>query len=84
MLILDKPYVSEFLQKTAEDMHIPVLDNGHIFELIQNRHLNLLKEDEFLNMAGTRNPLKLYCNSEKSIKQIDKLTIVSYIRTNNR
>ena len=55
MLILDKPYVSEFLQKTAEDMHIPVLDNGHIFELIQNRHLNLLKEDEFLNMAGTRN-----------------------------
>ncbi len=70
MLILDKPYVSEFLQKTAEDMQIPVLRNEHIFEIIQNRHLNLLKEDEFLNMAGTRNPLKLYCNSENSINWI--------------
>lgn len=70
MLILDKPYVSEFLKKTAEDMKIPVLDNGHIFDITQSKNLNLLAEDEFLGMTVTRNPLKLYCNSENSINWI--------------
>ncbi len=70
MLILDKPYVSEFLKKTAEDMKIPVLDHGHIFNITQSKNLNLLAEDEFLGMTGTRNPLKLYCNSENSINWI--------------
>ena len=31
MLILDKPYVSDFLEKTAEDMQIPILENEDIF-----------------------------------------------------
>ena len=72
MLILDEPYVSEFLQRTAEDMKIPVLKNDHIFNIIQNKNLNLLSEDEFLSIARTRNPLKLYCNSENSIHWITK------------
>ncbi len=70
MLILDKPYVSEFLKKTAEDMNIPVLDHGHIFDITENKKFNLLAEDEFLGLAGARNPLKLYCNSENSINWI--------------
>ena len=70
MLLLEEPYVSEFLQRTAEDLGIPVLDNGHIFDIIQNKNLNLLREDEFLRTAGTRKPLKLYCNSENSISWI--------------
>lgn len=76
MLILDKPYVSEFLKKTAEDMKIPLLDNGHIFDITQSKNLKLLSEDEFLGMTGTRNPLKLYCNSEKSSKTHSKVLVI--------
>jgi len=75
MLLLDKPYVSEFLQRTAEDMKIPVLKclkNHHIFDSIQNKDLNLLTEDEFLRIARTQKHLKLYCNSENSINWITK------------
>lgn len=75
MLILDKPYVSEFLQRTAEDMKIPVLKrlkNDQVFDSIQNKKLKLLSEDEFLRIARTQKRLKLYCNSENSINWITK------------
>ena len=70
MLILDDPYVSEFLQKTAEAMKIPILDNGNFFDNTQSNNLNILTEEEFLGMTRTQNPLKLYCNSENSINWI--------------
>ena len=70
MLILDKPYVSEILQRTAADENIPVLDNGHVLDLIQNNKVKLIKEDEFLSITKIQNPLKLYCNSENSINWI--------------
>ncbi len=83
MLILDKPYVSDFLRKTAEDMKIPVLDNGHIFDHTQSKNLNVLGEDEFLAVARKQNPLKIYCNSENSInwitKNLDQTKIPEYI-----
>lgn len=72
MLILDKPYVSKFLQETAEDMKIPIFDNGQILDTTQSKKLNLLTEDEFLSMSKNRNPLKLYSNSENSINWIVK------------
>jgi len=70
VLILDKPYVSDLLRKTAEVMKIPVLDNGHMLDAARNKNINLTAESEFLRLAGTRNPLKLYCNSENSINWI--------------
>ena len=72
MLILDKPYVSDFLQKTAVAMQIPILDNGEVLASADCKNLNLLAEEEFLSIASTRNPLKLYCNSENSINWITK------------
>jgi len=70
MLILDKPYVSDFLLRTVENMKIPVLDYGHTVDVKKKKRLMLLTEDEFLNMAKAQNPLKLYCNSENSINWI--------------
>ncbi|WP_324824615.1 ATP-grasp domain-containing protein [Sinanaerobacter sp. ZZT-01] len=72
MLILDKPYASDFLKKTAEDRKIPILDNGGICNLVQNQNLNLLSENDFFCMAKEQNPLKLYCNSENSINKISE------------
>lgn len=67
MLLLEKPYVSDFLEKTAIDLKIPVLKNGHIADITQSQNLYLLAEDEFLSMTEKQNPLKLYCNSENAI-----------------
>ncbi len=75
MLILDKPYVSEFLQNTAKARKIPVLkrmDHNPILDRLQSNELNLLSEEAFLDMAGAQAALKLYCNSENSINWITK------------
>lgn len=75
MLILDKPYVSEFLLNTARDRKIPVLkrtDHNPLLDQNRSKELNLRSEEEFLGVAGAQASLKLYCNSENSINWIIK------------
>ena len=70
MILLDEPYVSTFLQKTARDMGIPVLNCSNDRELISITDLKTVNENEFLNIAKTKSPLLLYCNSENSLQWI--------------
>jgi len=53
MILLDKPYVSAFLQRTARDMGIPVLNGFHDGELISITDLKTVNENEFLKIAQT-------------------------------
>jgi hypothetical protein len=71
MIILDKPYISEFLLNTLEKNHIPVIHNNGIDEYASGRNLNLLsREDAIAQFNGAGYPL-LYTNSENSISWIE-------------
>ena len=70
MIILDEPYVSTFLQKTACDMDIPVMNCSDDRELISLTALKTVNENEFMKIAKTQSPLLLYCNSENSFQWI--------------
>ncbi|MFA5973071.1 MAG: ATP-grasp domain-containing protein [Lentimicrobiaceae bacterium] len=71
MIILDKPYISDFLLNTLETNRIQVIHNDVIDELDSLRNLNLLSEQAAINQFnGSGNPL-LYTNSENSISWIE-------------
>ena len=71
MIILDKPYISDFLLKTLEFNQIPVIHNAVVDELASDRNLNFLSEEQAVTLYNsTDNPL-LYTNSENSISWIE-------------
>lgn len=70
MIILDKPYVSTFLQKTVRDLGIPVLNCSEDDDLISLNNLKISNEDDFRKIAKAQSPLLLYCNSENSLQWI--------------
>jgi hypothetical protein len=71
MIILDKPYISEFLLNTLEKNRIPVIRNNGVDEYTSGRNLNLIsREDAIAQFNGTGYPL-LYTNSENSIGWIE-------------
>ena len=71
MIILEKPYISEFLLKTLEINKIPVILNTVASEFAPDRILNLISEKEVVKLFnGTGYPL-LYTNSENAISWIE-------------
>jgi len=71
MIILDKPYISDFLLNTLETNRIPIIHNTIADELSAGRKLNLLSENEVISQfSGSGYPL-LYTNSENAISWIE-------------
>jgi len=71
MIILDKPYISDFLLTTLETNGIQVINTSAINEFASDRNLNLISEEESIKkFNGAGNPL-LYTNSENSISWIE-------------
>lgn len=72
MFILDKPYVSEFLEKTLEKNKFPVLNTAAVKELVSNTGINYIDEEKAVKkLRDYKNPV-LYTNSENSIEWISK------------
>jgi len=72
MLILDHPYVSEFLRDTAAELQIPVLKNEMSAGMNAKKKLKLLEEAEFIKFMKERGEYALYSNSENSIGWISE------------
>ncbi|WP_292376289.1 ATP-grasp domain-containing protein [Methanosarcina sp. UBA411] len=72
MMILDHPYVSEFLKNTAAELQIPVLKNEIAVGLKTEKRLNLLEEAEFIEFIKEKGECTLYLNSENSIGWISE------------
>jgi len=71
MILLEKPYISEFLLQTLEKGRIPVVKTQLADEIASGRNLNLLHVSEVVDrFNGSGNPL-LYTNSENSISWIE-------------
>lgn len=71
-MILDHPYVSEFLKNTAAELQIPVLKNEIAAGLKTEKRLNLLEEAEFIELIKEKGECTLYLNSENSIGWISE------------
>ena len=72
MIILDHPYVSEFLKNTAAELQIPVLKNEMAAGLKTEKGLRLLEEAEFIELIKEKGECSLYSNSENSIGWISE------------
>jgi hypothetical protein len=72
MIILDQPYVSEFLKDTAAELQIPVLKNEMAAEIYTKKGLKLLEEAEFIELIKEKGEFILYSNSENSIGWISE------------
>ncbi|KKG17926.1 hypothetical protein EO98_03460 [Methanosarcina sp. 2.H.T.1A.6] len=72
MIILDHPYVSEFLKDTAAEMQIPVLKNEMATEINAKKELRLLEEAEFIKLIKEKGECSLYSNSENSLGWISE------------
>ena len=91
MIILEKPYVSEFLQETVVRLQIPVLETTFSRNLKHAGEMNLVEGDSFFNALKTlKNPL-LYSNSENSVELLNRncpeLTVtknVNYFKDKSR
>ncbi|MCU4174769.1 ATP-grasp domain-containing protein [Carboxylicivirga sp. N1Y90] len=75
MIIIDKPYVSEFLIGTIKRNQFPVLENEFSRNYQSVLGSLLLAEDDFVNALHKTNSPRLYSNSENAIAWIaDKLS----------
>lgn len=70
MLILDKPYVSKFLENTILEMGLAVLKNESIKEFKLNHNIHFLEDEEFINEIEEEPETLIYSNSENSINWI--------------
>jgi len=72
MLILEKPYVSKFLEDTITQLGLPVLKNKATEEFKLNENINFVEEEEFVNKIKENEDYLIYCNSENPINWITK------------
>ncbi len=70
MIILDKPYVSKFLQETIRDFKIPVLKTEILQEIDLIENLVYIDKESALKKLKNDNYSPLYTNSENSINWI--------------
>ena len=70
MIILDKPYVSDFLIKTIMDNDIPVIKTKQMADLVFPDGFPWISEKKAIERFKTDNKLPLYTNSENSIDWI--------------
>ncbi len=72
MIILEKPYVSDLLAGTAEELGVPVLENAVSRRIAETRSINIVGGAEFIAlMKGNPRP-PLYSNSEDAIGWMEK------------
>ena len=72
MLIVDNPYISDFLIKTIKKNKLPVLKNDFSKTLTKSIGPNLITEADFIStVKKTENP-KIYTTSENAIGWISK------------
>jgi len=72
MIILDRPYISEFLLDTLEKNQFQVINNEAVAEFASGKHLLLLTPKEAVIQYNEGENSLLYTNSENSICWIEK------------
>src|SRR6056297_1196640 len=72
MILLDKPYVSKFLQNTILENGYPAFAGSSKQELNLDSRLKLMSSEEAKGMVNGKEVPRVYTNSENSIDWIEK------------
>lgn len=72
MILLDKPYISEFLLNTLEASRIPIIQTEVADTLAPGRNFNLVTTADAISQFNGNGYPMLYTNSENSICWIEK------------
>ncbi len=67
MILLDYPYVSEFLADTIKKNHFELISTGSARELLKDETLNWISEEEAARKLTERPETPLYSNSENAL-----------------
>ena len=72
MFLIDKPFVSDFLIKTIKDQNYQIVSTDEAKELISDRTLNWLSEEDAIRFIEKDPETSIYTNSENAISWIFK------------
>lgn len=72
MIILDKPYASDYLKETAEKFKFPVLENEYSRQINLGSNTLLLSNEEAKKHFENSPNARIYTNSENAIQWIAK------------
>lgn len=72
MLLIDKPFVSDFLLKTIKENKFPIIITEASKNMISDESLNWISEKEAIDRYKNAQDLLLYSNSENVISWIEK------------
>ncbi|MFN8258447.1 MAG: ATP-grasp domain-containing protein [Bacteroidales bacterium] len=72
MVILDMPYVSDFLKNTLSEFRIPVIDTGQLNQFKLNKDTVILPELNAIETLKKKPGTRIYTNSENAIGWIGK------------
>jgi len=72
MILIDKPFVSEFLVETIRENNFPVIATTEARDLLSNGSLNWITEEEAKRMVEKNPNGSIYTNSENSINWIEQ------------
>lgn len=72
MLLVDKPFISDFLKSTARDNHIPVVMTEAARKAGFRDGFNLITEQEAIDAAAETDQVLIYTNSENTIGWISE------------
>lgn len=71
MILLDKPYVSDFLLQTIQENHLEIVATPEAKKLVPSNSLNWISEKEAIIKLENEPNIKVYTNSENSIAWIE-------------
>ena len=71
MIIIDKPYVSKFLIKTIKQNNFPIIATETAKDIIRDKTLNWISEDNAIDLLKNNLHKKVYTNSENAIQWIE-------------
>ncbi len=72
MFLLDKPYISDFLIKTIKENNFPIIASSEAKDLISDKTLNWITEQEAIEFYKNKSQPIIYSNSENAIHWVNK------------
>ena len=73
MILIDKPYVSEFLKETLENSQLEVVKTKVATELLASRNINFISEQEAIEQVkNDEKNTPVYTNSENAIAWVEE------------
>jgi hypothetical protein len=79
LIIIDKPYVSEFLKNTLKSFQFPVLRNEASVELLPSNGINFVPADEAVDALKKNQDGVIYTSSENSVGWIAENLVFSHL-----